>query len=140
MTLDINEVTNGKSIDIKVVVTLDDNIPSDCVIYLTACQNDIFYGGKYYNFLNRCENDQYPIIHGESLGISGSGQSTTFNETVDLDSLAYGGGSADEMYLIAWVQDPTTKEVLQAGQLYDPPTGYNAIESASIGGIKAIFK
>jgi len=140
MALDINEVTYGKSVDIEVVVTLDDNIPADCVIYLMACQNDIYYGGKYYNFLNRCENDQYPIIHGELLGISGSGESTTFNETVDLDALAYGGGSADEMYLIACVQNPSTKEVLQAGQLYEPPTGYNAIKSASLGEIKAAFK
>ncbi|MCP4231604.1 MAG: hypothetical protein GY771_15850 [bacterium] len=74
------------------------------------------------------------------MGISSSGQTRTFSETVDLDALAYGSGTADDMYLIAWVQDPTTKEVLQAGQLYNPPTGYNAVESASLGEIKAIFK
>ncbi len=143
MTIDIYESKGKEEFDVTIDIYLEDDVPSGSKIYLIACENYIYYGGKTYQFLYRCENSQYPIIHGESLGIYNAGESTTFYATVDFDDLAYENPLM--MYLVCWVQDmdsqsPTYREVLQAAQLYDPPYDYALnIQPSSLGVIRSLY-
>jgi len=139
MTIDLYETKGKDSFDVTVDIYLEENIPQSSRLFLVACENHIDYGGKTYQFMVRCEERMYPIINEEPVGVYSAGQSTTFNATVDFEDLAY--DNAEMMYLVAWVQDINSKEVLQACQLYDPPYDIDlSIQPASLGEIRALFQ
>lgn len=140
MTIDIYESKGNVTVD----VALEDDVPSGCKIYLLACENHVEYGGKTYQFLERCENNQWPIINGQALGIENAGESTTFTASYDFDDLSYQDPLM--MYLICWVEDmdsqsSTYKKVMQSAQLFDPPYDSDLdIQPTSLGHIKSLYK
>jgi hypothetical protein len=143
MTIGIAASIGKDTLNVTVDVYLEQDVPTGSKIYLLACENHIVTGGKTYQFVERCQDSQYPIINGEPLGVYSSGQSTTFNATVDFDDLAYQNPLM--MYLICWVQDmdsgsPTYKEVLQSAQLYDPPYDSDlSIQPSSLGKVRSLY-
>lgn len=112
ITLGISETRNGNEVTVSVNVSSTEALAGK-TLRIVAVEGHHYYanagsnGEKDFNMVSRA---MLPGLAGTPLEMA-AGESKTVTETYTIDA----GWNADEMYIVAFVQDEQTKEVMQAG-------------------------
>ena len=112
ITITVNEVANGANVDVAVQVTSTDALQSK-TLQIAVVEGHHYYasagtnGEKDFYYIARL---MLPGHTGQPISL-GQGETKTFNHSFTIDT----SWNANEMYVVAFVQDDGTKEVLQAG-------------------------
>jgi len=113
-TISVNQSINGSTLDAGVTVTAENASGANEKLRIALVEKFVHYGSPpgpngetdfYWSV-----RDLLPNHNGTSLNLS-AGQTYTYDRTSTLD----GSWDTSELYVIAWIQNDTTKEVLQAG-------------------------
>lgn len=120
ITITIDQTLTGKKLDISVTVASDDAINGKLRIVL--CEQYIRYeqagtnGEKDFYYVAR---QMFPNADGTEINIAAGG-SETHNHSYNIDSRI----NEKKVYIVAYIQNDATKEVLQAGtnlKIYQTP-------------------
>jgi len=117
LRLKINENVSGSSVNVTSTLEIFDNLPSGNLrLFVAAVQ------GEYYFPAANGEQDHLDVMRtfltpntGTPIPGLSIGSSQTFNHSYTIDS----SWDASEMYIIAWVQNLTTNEILNSGSSDD---------------------
>ncbi|MBT7311240.1 Omp28-related outer membrane protein [bacterium] len=113
-TITVNQSINGSTLDAGVTVTAENASGANEKLRVALVEKFVHYASPPGN---NGETDFYwsvrdllPTHTGTAVNLS-AGQSYTYNNSSTLS----GSWNTSELYVIAWIQNDTTKEVLQAG-------------------------
>lgn len=123
--INVQEVTVGNERTAVISVASLEEVPAgDWRLFVAVVEREIDYGTAPGNngevrFPN-VFRQMLPNIEGESFTSAGVGQTQDFSYTYNLDS----EWDADQTYVIAFIQNYTTQDVLNSGSSWDIQLGY----------------
>jgi hypothetical protein len=129
----VDEVTNGQNRDVTITIETTGTAPTgNLVLRAAVVEKHIVYGTppgtngelEFPNVFRK----MLPSTAGDAYTAASTGNSVTFNYSYALDPI----WDANEIYVIAFVQDETTKEVLNSGSTNDPDWVLNDNVSAPV--------
>ncbi|MCP4144769.1 MAG: Omp28-related outer membrane protein [bacterium] len=113
-TISINQSIAGSTLDAEVTVTAENASGANEKLRVALVEKFVHYasppGPNGETDFYWSVRDLLPSYHGTNVNLS-AGQSWTYDRSTTLD----GSWDTSELYVIAWIQNDTTKEVLQAG-------------------------
>ena len=129
LSLNVSQTNQGGNFNISIVVETQGALPNGYRIYAVAVEGVVERSAQY--FRDTAKSVPYigeTVFHdlfrtfvspvgGEELIVNGAGQ-TPFNWSYQLGDRWKG----EEMYVIAWVQDEFTNDIIQAGFSPKPPS------------------
>ena len=130
--IDVTEIDQGTTRDVTVTVTTVSAAPTGMFTLRTAIIEDpIVYGTPPGNngetdFPNVFRK-MLPSITGDPITLPAVGNSVTFNYTYTEDA----AWIMNNIKLVAFVQNNTTKEILNSGSNFDPVVNYNLFTSSN---------
>lgn len=133
----VNETTDGTTRNVSVKITTVGTVPSGSYrIKAAAVEKLITYGSapgsngekEFPNVFRLFLNGS----SGEVITLPAEGSSATYDFSYTLDA----GWNAEEIYSLVWIQDYSTKDILNSGASNDPRVrmtadGYNFVEGSA---------
>lgn len=114
----VTESGTGDTRDANVkVYTLDPPPGSSFKFYAAVVERTVNYQGTNSETVHHdVFRDMLTDINGTDITLAGAGQYIEFNFTYNINA----NWDDNEIYLLAWVQKPTNKEILNSGTRFDP--------------------
>lgn len=130
--IEVSEIDQGSTRDVTVIVTTVSAPPSGSFTLRTAIiENPIQYstppGNNGETDFPNVFRKMLPSIAGDPITLPAVGNSVTFNYTYTEDA----AWQMNNIKLVAFVQNNTTKEILNSGSNFDPIVNYNLFTSSS---------
>jgi hypothetical protein len=124
--IEVSEVDNGSSRDVTVVVKTVGTVPSGTYkLYTAVVENPRDYttapGNNGETHFPNVFRKMYPSTAGENVTPAATGSSVTFNYTYTIDPTWV----AANIKVVSFLQNTTTKEVLNVGTVGDPVINYS---------------
>lgn len=117
LRLKVNESISGSTVSVTTTMDVFDNVPSgDLRLFVAAVEADYYFpaANGEQNHMDVMRTFLTPNTGTQLSGLSiGSSQTFSHNYTVDPN------WDINEMYIIAWVQNFTTNEILNSGSTND---------------------
>lgn len=118
----VSESSNGTSRDVKVVAHTVGSAPSgNLKLFAAVVESEINYttapGSNGETYFPNVFRDMLTSTSGSTYTAANTGDSVVYTFTYTLDQNNW---DTSKIYVIAWVQDYTTKEVVNSGSTNDP--------------------
>ncbi len=117
ITIDIDETRNGTNVSFTVTVSSDEAVNGK-ILRIVAIEQHHYAnnagtnGEKDFYYLAR---QMFPNVNGQSISVPAGGSiEKSYDYTIQP------GWNTDKMYVVAFVQDDNTKEILQGGTSLEP--------------------
>ncbi|MBV6438851.1 MAG: hypothetical protein EPGJADBJ_00479 [Saprospiraceae bacterium] len=127
--LQVTESGTGSARTATVKVHSLSSVPSgNYKIFAAVVEKTVNYaGGNGETVHHDVFRDMVSDINGDNFTPAAAGQSVEF----DFNFNTAANWNADEIYILAWIQHATTKEVLNSGTRFDPPVLSGTNEAAA---------
>ncbi len=143
--IELSEIDNGSTRDLTVTIKTLGNVPSGTYkLYTAIVENPRDYatppGSNGETHFPNVFRKMYPSTAGESVTLAPIGSSITFNYTYTVDP----NWVAANIKAVSFLQNTTTKEVLNVGTVFDPIINYSLsnpnVEVSNVGnGVSTSF-
>lgn len=130
--IEVSEVDNGSTRDVTVVIKTVGNVPSGTYkLYTAVVENPKDYasapGSNGETHFPNVFRKMYPSTAGENVTPAAVGSSVSFNYTYNIDPTWV----AANIKVVSFLQNSTTKEVLNVGTVGDPVINYSLSNPAT---------
>lgn len=124
--IEVSEIDNGTSRDVTVVIKTVGNVPAGTYkLYTAVVENPRDYtsapGSNGETHFPNVFRKMYPSTAGDNVTLAAIGSSVTFNYTYTIDPTWV----AANIKVVSFLQNATTKEVLNVGTVGDPVINYS---------------